>query len=107
MNVDLLEEIVEKGEQGDRIVLVTIISTGGSTPREEGTQMLVFSNGETKGTIGGGSGEEQAKNAALEMLENNRLMRKLEISLQSDLQAEEGMVCGGNQTLLLELLGGI
>jgi xanthine dehydrogenase accessory factor len=40
-------------------VLVTVLSTQGSVPREAGTQMLVFAAGEA-GTIGGGHLEFQA-----------------------------------------------
>ena len=106
MTVDLLREIVNKGEKNAPVVLVTIIEASGSTPREAGTQMLVYPNGEIKGTIGGGLGEEKAKKAALKMFEDNKSLQKLEMSLHSDLQAKEGMVCGGNQTILLEKIPG-
>jgi xanthine dehydrogenase accessory factor len=51
----------------DRAVLVTVASTQGSVPREEGAWMAVFANG-VLGTIGGGNLEFQAIDAARERL---------------------------------------
>ncbi len=37
------------------VELVTILSSGGSTPRGAGAMMAVFADGRAAGTIGGGS----------------------------------------------------
>ena len=46
--------------QGEKAVLVTIVSAHGSVPRGAGAQMLVRSDGTCMGTIGGGAVEYRA-----------------------------------------------
>jgi xanthine dehydrogenase accessory factor len=106
VNTNLLQEIIGRCSQGEDLVLATIIKTSGSTPREAGTQMLVLSSGRILGTIGGGVGEEITRVKALAMLENRQYFQKLKLELDSDFQAQHGMVCGGKQELILELLKG-
>lgn len=47
--------------------MVTIVEADGSTPRKNG-KMLVFENGDTLGTIGGGSAECLAAKDAMECI---------------------------------------
>ena len=44
-------ELEKNGEAG---AICTIIESHGSTPRHEGSKMLVYSNGKILGTVGGG-----------------------------------------------------
>jgi xanthine dehydrogenase accessory factor len=41
-------------DEGRAIVLATIVSRHGSTPRTAGTRMIVTADGRIRGTIGGG-----------------------------------------------------
>jgi xanthine dehydrogenase accessory factor len=52
---DIYEEIVKLKANGKRGALATIISTSGSTPREQGAKMLVKEDGSILGTVGGES----------------------------------------------------
>ena len=47
-------------EGGEAVVLATIVETRRSVPRHAGTKMLVFADGETIGTVGGGEMEAKA-----------------------------------------------
>lgn len=90
-------------DQGPDMVLATIVGARGSTPRHEGTNMLVFSDGSFKGTLGGGSGEERMRQAALEALKEKKSQMKT-ISLNDDMAMKEGMICGGTMQVHLDYL---
>ena len=80
-------------------VMVTVTKAEGSTPREEGAQMLVTARG-YHGTIGGGTLEWLAMAEAQAMLGKGKAIRTLTKSLGPDL----GQCCGGRMTLRLESL---
>ena len=80
-------------------VMVTVTKAEGSTPREEGAQMLVTARG-YHGTIGGGTLEWLAMAEAQTLLGKSKSIRTLTKSLGPDL----GQCCGGRMTLRLESL---
>lgn len=75
-------------------VLCTITKKTGSAPRGVGAWMLVFADGSTQGTIGGGAVEFQATKDALELLKNGgeTLRKSYDLTPKA---ADLGMVCGG------------
>ena len=77
--------------------MVTVTKAEGSTPREEGAQMLVTACG-YHGTIGGGTLEWLAMAEAQSLLGKPKSIRTLTKSLGPDL----GQCCGGRMTLRLE-----
>lgn len=101
MNEKVLQELIELDWEKEKAALATIIRTTGSTPRGAGAQMVVYPDGRTVGTIGGGCGEAEVKRAALMSLDigNPCLYR---VSLDSVVAAEAGMVCGGNMDVFIE-----
>ena len=56
---DWMNTAQELNKQKRPFCLATIIDSGGATPRDVGTRMIVCSNGEFMGTIGGGNLERQ------------------------------------------------
>ena len=60
MTDDVFRAIVRAMDAGERTALVTIVSTSGSTPQRVGARMLVYEDGRTAGTIGGGCYENDA-----------------------------------------------
>lgn len=78
-------------------IRVTITKTTGSTPRETGTQMLVWKD-RIEGTIGGGALEWDAIAEARLMLTEDRTTLTRRIPLGPSL----GQCCGGAVTLLWE-----
>lgn len=96
----LIKEVVDVYRRGEEAVLVTLCSTRGSTPRKAGAKMLVYPDGKTKGTIGGGELEFEATGKALEVMKT-----KESILWEKEL-IDLGMVCGGAGTLYLEYLSG-
>ena len=60
MSQDVFEAIAKALKNGEPAALVTIVKAQGSTPQRIGAKMLVFSDGRTVGTIGGGCYEHDA-----------------------------------------------
>jgi len=81
-----------------RAIRVSIVETRGSTPRDAGAAMLVWTD-RTQGTIGGGALEWQAMARARAMLtEGSRAAASQSLPLGPAL----GQCCGGAVTLLFE-----
>ena len=81
----------------ENAVLVTILATQGSVPREVGTRMLVFAQGE-EGTVGGGHLEFQALAHARQMLAGHAVQATWRQVLGPSL----GQCCGGALELSFE-----
>jgi xanthine dehydrogenase accessory factor len=82
-------------------VLVTVIASVGSTPRDVGAKMLVGDDGELFGTIGGGRLEHDAYNDAMRLM-GAESAKILHVGMNSAEVASSGMICGGDVDLLLE-----
>ncbi|WP_227764878.1 XdhC family protein [Zhaonella formicivorans] len=104
MDKKVLDAIIELVSEETPAVLATIIKVTGSVPRHEGAKMLVFPEGRVVGTIGGGCGEAEVRREALIVLDTNQ-PRSYSVYLNSDLAADEGMVCGGIMEVFLEPVG--
>jgi len=98
----IIDELIKKLEDKQPVVTGAIIRSTGSAPRSEGARMLVAADGSLTGTIGGGELEGKSISAAREMLTNGSGYRILEFKLSTAEAALSGMVCGGNQQVLLQ-----
>jgi xanthine dehydrogenase accessory factor len=98
---DIYQEIFKIKEKGEEAALVTIVSATGSTPREEGTKMLVKPDGTIAGTIGGGSLEAQVIEEAVGVIKQGK-PKHLHMSLTAKEAGEAGMICGGDLEVFIE-----
>ncbi len=80
------------------VVRIVVADVKGSAPRETGTAMLVWADGQS-GTIGGGALEFEAVNAARRQLSDGRVRHLAQIPLGPAL----GQCCGGAVALLSEV----
>lgn len=92
-----LVELEQKNLPG---VLCTIINTQGSTPRHEGSKMLVYPDGRILGSVGGGEVEGRIVKEALEALVDGK-NRVLQYKMVSPQLGDPG-VCGGQVEILIE-----
>ncbi len=60
MELDIVNKLVEAEKEKLSVVLATVIKSHGSSPREEGAQMLVWPDSSISGTIGGGPAEAKS-----------------------------------------------
>ena len=97
-DMEMLEWLARaSGEEG---ALVTVLSTDGSTPREAGAKMVVKRDGGAIGSIGGGCAEADVFRDARDIIQSGGC--KLKVVDMTDSADENGMVCGGRMTLLIE-----
>jgi xanthine dehydrogenase accessory factor len=100
----IFEEIERLVENGDSLATATVVRTQGSTPREVGAKMVVRPSGETTGTIGGGCGEAEVWQAAMDALKDGR-RRTMTLDLTGDISLDTEMVCGGVMEVFVDLWG--
>lgn len=93
----LLEEQLKLEEAGRPYAVVTIIRADGAVPRKSG-KMLVTADGNSIGTIGGGSSE------LLAIQDAQACIRYGENAIKDyTLNSENGMVCGGDFSVFIEV----
>ena len=102
--IKLLQSICHLLEEGENLVLATIIDHSGSTPRSVGTKMVVRPDGAIIGTIGGGLAEFHARKLAREVLKAGKSLTETVEFSGADAAAMDQMICGGRLEILLELI---
>lgn len=90
--------VAELQRSGEAYVLVTVIGTRGSSPRETGSKMVVTAE-HSFDTIGGGHLEYKAIAKARELLLNQQDCQHIE---EYPLGATLGQCCGGKVSVLFE-----
>ncbi len=103
MNHEIFAAIGEALTRGDEVALITIVSSNGSTPQRVGAKMLVFADGRTVGTIGGGCYENDALLKARDALRTRKAIRA-KYDLNDDFAEDTGLVCGGQMEVFIEPL---
>ena len=101
MNQEVFAALAEALERGEEVALVTIVAAHGSTPQRVGAKMLVYPDGRTVGTIGGGCYENDAFWKAKEAITQRRPMN-VKYELNDDFAQETGLVCGGQMEVFIE-----
>jgi xanthine dehydrogenase accessory factor len=89
-------------QQGKSYVLITLLATAGSTPRNGGTKMLVCDDSEFD-TIGGGHLEFEVIKQARHLLADDTTTQKVE---HYPLSSKLGQCCGGATNVLFEVFTG-
>ncbi len=97
---DILLNIPELTEKGIPFVLCIVTRAEGSTPQKTGARMLIFQDGSSLGTIGGGAIELQAIEYASKMMETTTPSVR-QFQLHDELQ----MQCGGKMEIYFEAFG--
>jgi xanthine/CO dehydrogenase XdhC/CoxF family maturation factor len=82
------------------IALATVALTRGSTPRKAGAKMVVRPDGSFFGTIGGGCGEAEVWQKAMEVLEDGRAT-VVTVDLTEPVDGDD-KICGGVMEIFVE-----
>jgi xanthine dehydrogenase accessory factor len=101
MNREVFAAVAEALERGEAAALVTIVAARGSTPQRVGAKMLVFADGRSVGTIGGGCYESDASGKAREAIAA-RTPQLVHYELSDDFAQETGLICGGQMDVYIE-----
>lgn len=95
--LDIYEEIVRLIREGRAFALATVTENSGSSPRKAGAKMLIYDDGRTLGSVGGGQVEADTIKAAQKGLCNGKTC-----IIPFVLSEEHGFACGGAMTVYVE-----
>jgi len=98
----VLEEANLWIKSNQRVVLVTVVQTWGSSPFQIGTKMIVNENGNFLGSVSGGCVEANVINESLELLKNKNLFKKIKFTVSNDSAWSVGLACGGEMAVFIE-----
>ena len=99
---EVFHEAVDRLENGESVVVATVIRTKGSTPQKPGAKLLVRQEGTGAGTLGGGCVEGDIWFAAKQLMQRGEGAEYREYELNEELAAEDGLVCGGTMFFLID-----
>lgn len=97
---DCLREELEARRARKSYAVATIVQADGSTPRSSG-KMLVYADGKSRGTVGGGAIEMLARQDAVAAIDRGaNVLKRYDLEGES---ADTGMTCGGRMTVFIEV----
>ena len=80
----------------------TVVETKGSTPQKPGAKLLILPDLRNIGTLGGGCVEAEARRQAIGLMQDGA-PRLLEFQLDSDYGWDDGLICGGNMKIFIDI----
>lgn len=101
MAVEFYKELRETYNSGKSFVLCTVVETKGSSPGKVGQKMIVFRDGSTLGTIGGGINESKTIGKAMDMFAEGGTQFVDYDMTSTDIDGIDP-VCGGEFKVLME-----
>ncbi len=99
---DVFAAIVQALRNGETVALLTVVRASGSTPRHLPSNMMVRADGSFIGSIGGGTMELQAIQAARDALAE-RHPRLVDYNLTGKAPGNVGL-CGGTEQVFIDVL---
>jgi xanthine dehydrogenase accessory factor len=100
---DVLRKLIEIVSRGGVVAYCRLVETRGSTPQKAGAIMLVREDGTQYGTLGGGCVEAEVKRRAIATLGHGTTEIAV-FQLDSDYGWDDGLICGGRMTVLINPL---
>jgi xanthine dehydrogenase accessory factor len=100
--LQMAQAVSELLARGERAALATVVRAAGSTPQEPGARLLLYEDGRTLGTVGGGRIEQVVLEALDRAIRDDGAPRTVAWDLGRDL----GMCCGGRMEVFIEPLDG-
>lgn len=101
MDDAILEELLRARQSRARCALATVAATSGSVPRQAGSKMLIYGDGKTFGTIGGGKFEALVVEDSLKSIVEKKTLLKT-YPLREGKPESFGAICGGEVTVMIE-----
>jgi xanthine/CO dehydrogenase XdhC/CoxF family maturation factor len=98
----ILDEANDWINANQKVVLATVIETWGSSPRPTGSRMIINEKGDFSGSVSGGCVESAVVREAQELINDNKLFKKLEFKVSNESAWEIGLACGGEIAVYLE-----
>ena len=102
---EILEEVEKWREEGEKVVVATVIATRRSAPRPVGTSLAVSESGKMCGSVSGGCVESDVYENAREVMETGT-PKLLSYGIADEDAWEVGLPCGGEIDVFLERVEG-
>ncbi len=90
METNILRNIIEKVDNGEKVAVATVTSRNGSIPGKVGGMLAVFQDGNILGTIGGGKVEFDIIQSCLKGIKDGE-----DFEFSYNMSTKEKMACGG------------
>jgi xanthine dehydrogenase accessory factor len=100
--MEIYQKAIALAREGRAFAFATVIRSTGSTPQKAGAKAIFESGGEIWGTLGGGCLEAESRRRALTALDSN-VNVVFDLSLDSDYGWDDGLICGGNVRVFVDV----
>ena len=98
---EILEEVEKWREQGEKVVVATVIATRRSAPRPVGTSLAVSESGKMCGSVSGGCVESDVYENARQVMETGE-PKLLSYGIADEEAWSVGLPCGGEIDVFVE-----
>ena len=98
---EILEDVERWRENGEKVVVATVVATRRSAPRPVGTSLAVSESGQMCGSVSGGCVESDVYENAREVLETGE-PKLLSYGIADEEAWSVGLPCGGEIDVFLE-----
>ena len=98
---EILPEIDRWKEDGEKVVVATVVATRRSAPRPIGASLAISESGKMCGSVSGGCVESDVAVTAAEVLADGT-PRLLTYGIEDELAWSVGLPCGGEIDVFLE-----
>jgi xanthine/CO dehydrogenase XdhC/CoxF family maturation factor len=98
---EILDDVHRWREQGEDVVVATVIATRRSAPRPVGTSLAISSSGKMCGSVSGGCVESDVYEHAREVLESGQ-PKLISYGIADEEAWEVGLPCGGEIDVFVE-----
>jgi xanthine/CO dehydrogenase XdhC/CoxF family maturation factor len=98
---EILEEVERWRENGEKVVVATVVATRRSAPRPVGTSFAVSESGKMCGSVSGGCVESDVYENAREVLETGK-PKLLSYGIADEEAWSVGLPCGGEIDVFVE-----
>ncbi len=104
--MEIWSKIKSAIESGNRVALLYVLKSTGSSPGRQGFKMMVSQNGDLYGSIGGGMMEYNLVESSKQMLHKNHASPLLKHQIhRKNIENASGLICSGAQTIGIYILG--
>jgi xanthine/CO dehydrogenase XdhC/CoxF family maturation factor len=100
---EILPEIDRWKEDGEKVVVATVVATRRSAPRPIGASLAISESGKMCGSVSGGCVESDVCDAAQDVIRTGR-PRLLSYGIADELAFSVGLPCGGEIDVFVEPL---
>ena len=98
---EILEEVERWRENGEQVVVATVVATRRSAPRPVGASLAVSESGKMCGSVSGGCVETDVYENAMEVMRTGE-PKLLSYGISDDLAWSVGLPCGGEIDVFVE-----